>query len=156
MFVDDRVAGHLGEGDVGAEDAQGWVTRRGTVALHVDDPRRSLIVRNAQSHSKRFTDQAWFELLGLGLILLPFVVNIPKDSKLTLRLVLKEGIMQHRVLNIDLPQFRIHPFFHLLSHHLRAIPLAKGISQFADACRLDELWQFEHGLEDTSFCLEEF
>lgn len=115
-----------------------------------------MVVRYAQGHSKGLADQAWFELLGLGLILLPLVVNISKDSQFTFGLILKEGIMQHGVLNIDLPQFRIHSFFHLLSHHLGTITLAKWISQFADACSFNELWQLEHGFEDTSFGLQEF
>ena len=95
-------------------------------------------------------------MLGLGLILLSLVVNISKDGQVALGLVLEEGVVQHRVLDINLAQLRVHPFLHLLPHHLRAVPLAEWVSQLADASCFDEFRQFEHWFEDASFGLQEF
>ena len=95
LLVDDGIGGHLREGDVGAEDAERGVAGRRAVALHVDDPRRRLVVRDSQRHSQLFADEAGLVLSGLALVLFSLVEDVPEDCELALGLVLEEGVVEH-------------------------------------------------------------
>ena len=94
LLVDDGIGRHLREGDVGAEDAERGVAGRRAVALHVDDPRRRLVVRDSQRHSQLFADEAGLVLSGLALVLFSLVEDVPEDCEFALGLVLEEGVVE--------------------------------------------------------------
>lgn len=94
LLVDDGVGRHLREGDVRAQDAESGVAGRRAVSLHVDDPRRRLVVRDPQRHSELFADEARLVLPCLAFVLFSLVVDVPEDRELALGLVLEEGVVE--------------------------------------------------------------
>ena len=55
-----------------------------------------------------------FEVFHSNLVLFTFIVDIAMGRRLGLLLILKESIMEHLIVNVDLAHLRLHAFSHLL------------------------------------------
>jgi hypothetical protein len=124
--------------------------------LHIDDPWRRLVIRDAQGNPEGLGHDPRFVLLGFGFVLFTLIVDIPEYSQTALQLVLEECVMEHLVIDVYLTEFWVHTLPQLLSHHLLTVALGKGVPKFADTRGFDILRQFEHGFENTPFGLQEF
>ena len=74
--------------------------------------------------------------------------------RLGLLLILKESVMEHLIVNVDLAHLWLHAFSHLLLKCLGFIGLRCFLSQLANSCLLDEVRKLEWDLVNASLVLE--
>jgi len=120
--------------------------------LHVDDPGRRRVIGNTQSHSQLWRESAGFVASHADLVLLPLKVQVTVMSQLGLLLILKEGIMQNLIINVDLTHLRLHSLSHLL---LKSLVFVVGLlSDLGDTCLFDKVRELKGRFMHTSLILE--
>ena len=94
------------------------------------------------------------EILHSNLILFALVVHITVGCCLRLLLVLKEGVVEHLIVNVDFAHFRLHAFSHFLLECFGLVGFGRLLPQFAYACLLYEVGQFERNFVDAPLVLK--
>mmetsp|Transcript_27332 Transcript_27332/g.73910 ORF Transcript_27332/g.73910 Transcript_27332/m.73910 type:complete len:436 (-) Transcript_27332:858-2165(-) len=141
-------------GGIQAGDAQVGVGGRRTITLHVDKPGRGGVLTHAQGLSQVFAQDSGLGILHARLKLLALVVHLPDLRQLGLGLVLKEGVMQHLVVNVHLAHLGLHPCALFGLQRLGALLLRVPLTHLPNACSLYEVWQLEGRLLDTPLALQ--
>jgi len=68
--------------------------------------------------------------------------------------VFEERVMQDLIIDVDLAHFRLQALTHFLLQSLTLVSFSALFPQLSDACRLNEVRQFEWDLVNTTFVLQ--
>ena len=95
-----------------------------------------------------------FEVFHADFVLLALEVYVTVRSLLGFLLVLKEGIVQHLVVYLNLAHLRLHSLSHLLLQCFSLVCLSSLLPQLTDARLFNEIRQLEWYLVYTALILQ--